>query len=82
MIKVDVRIIAATNKRLEDEVKAGRFRSDLFYRLNVIRIDLPALRDRPEDISLLAMHFLEKFSTPSTPPGHQRSQHRRRYQLS
>ncbi len=67
-IKVDVRIIAASNKRLEDEVKAGRFRSDLFYRLNVVRIDLPPLRERPEDIPLLAMHFLEKFMPMSTPP--------------
>jgi DNA-binding NtrC family response regulator len=67
-IKVDVRIVAASNKRLEHEVKAGRFRSDLFYRLNVIRIDLPGLRERPEDIPLLAMHFLEKFRAVSTPP--------------
>src|SRR4051812_8194834 len=67
-IKVDVRFIAASNKRLEDEVKAGRFRSDLFYRLNVVRIDLPPLSDRPEDIPLLAMHFLEKFKLMSTPP--------------
>jgi DNA-binding NtrC family response regulator len=67
-IKVDVRIIAASNRRLEDEVKAGRFRSDLFYRLSVIRIDLPPLRERPEDIPLLAMHFLEKFTRMSTPP--------------
>src|SRR5438067_219611 len=67
-IHVDVRIIAASNKRLEEEVKAGRFRSDLFYRMNVVRIDLPALRERPEDIPLLAMHFLEKFTTMSTPP--------------
>ena len=67
-IKVEVRIVAASNKRLEDEVKSGRFRSDLFYRLNVIRIDLPALRDRPEDVPLLAMYFLEKFARMSTPP--------------
>jgi DNA-binding NtrC family response regulator len=67
-IKVDVRFLAASNKRLEDEVKAGRFRSDLFYRLNVVRIDLPRLRDRPEDIPLLAMHFLEKYTRMSTPP--------------
>ena len=59
-LKVDVRIVAATNKRLEDEVKQGRFRADLFYRLNVIRIELPPLRERTEDIPLLAMHFLEK----------------------
>jgi DNA-binding NtrC family response regulator len=67
-ITVDVRIVAATNKRLEGEVKAGRFRADLFYRLNVIRIDLPSLRDRPEDVPLLAMHFLEKYRRMSTPP--------------
>ena len=67
-IKVDVRIVAASNKRLEDEVKASRFRSDLFYRLSVIRIDLPTLRERAEDIPLLAMHFLEKLTPMSTPP--------------
>jgi DNA-binding NtrC family response regulator len=59
-IQVDVRIIASTHKRLEDEVKKGRFRADLFYRLNVIRIELPPLRERTEDIPLLAMYFLEK----------------------
>jgi DNA-binding NtrC family response regulator len=58
-IKVDVRIVAATHKRLEDEVKRGRFRADLFYRINVIRIELPPLRERTEDIPLLAMHFVE-----------------------
>lgn len=67
-VRVDVRILAASNKRLEDEVKAGRFRADLFYRLNVVRIDLPPLRDRPEDVPLLAMHFLEKHHGMSTPP--------------
>jgi DNA-binding NtrC family response regulator len=59
-LKVDVRIVAATNKRLEDEVKQARFRADLFYRLNVIKVELPPLRERAEDIPLLAMHFLEK----------------------
>lgn len=66
-IKVDVRIVAATNKRLEDLVKGGKFRADLFYRLNVIRIDLPPLRERPEDIPLLATHFLGKYKDMSTP---------------
>jgi DNA-binding NtrC family response regulator len=67
-LKVDVRIVAATNKSLEEEVKGGRFRADLFFRLNVIRIDLPSLRQRTEDIPLLAAHFLEKLTTMSTPP--------------
>ncbi|MFO0952149.1 MAG: sigma-54 dependent transcriptional regulator [Isosphaeraceae bacterium] len=67
-IKVDVRIVAASNKRLEQEVKNGKFRADLFYRLNVIRIDLPPLRERPEDVPLLALHFLEKYRRMSTPP--------------
>ncbi len=66
-ISVAVRIVAATNKRLEDEVKAGRFRSDLFYRLAVVRIDVPPLRERSEDIPLLALHFLEKLTAKSTP---------------
>ncbi len=59
---VDVRILAATNRSLEEEVAAGRFRQDLFYRLNVLRIDAPALRQRPGDIPALAHHFLEAFA--------------------
>jgi PAS domain S-box-containing protein len=61
-VKVDVRIIAATNKNLREKVRAGEFREDLFYRLNVVEIALPALRDRREDIPLLTDHFIRKFN--------------------
>jgi len=61
-IQVDIRIISATNKDLEEGVKEKRFREDLFYRLNVIQIKLPSLRERKEDIPLLASHFLKKYS--------------------
>jgi len=61
-IRVDVRVIAATNADLTREVAEGRFREDLFYRLNVITIEVPALRRRREDIPLLVQHFIEKFS--------------------
>lgn len=60
--KVDVRIIAATNRNLEDMVQKGTFRQDLYYRLNVIHIKTPALRERKEDIPTLAFHFLKKFN--------------------
>ena len=61
-IPVDVRIIAATNKDLQIEVKDGMFRTDLFYRLNVLPIKLPALRERKEDIPVLADHYSKKLS--------------------
>lgn len=59
---VDCRVIAATNKNLEEEIKKGNFREDLYYRLNVIRINLPPLREREEDIIILSNYFLKKFS--------------------
>ena len=62
-IKIDVRIIAATNKDLEQETNKGNFRKDLYYRLNVFPITLPRLKDRPEDVEDLIYHFIKKFST-------------------
>jgi transcriptional regulator with PAS, ATPase and Fis domain len=64
-LKVDVRIIAATNRDLEQFVKAGKFRDDLYYRLNVVRITLPSLVERKEDIPMLAHHFLHKCAAGS-----------------
>ena len=61
-IKVDFRCVAATNKDLQLLIDEGKFRPDLFYRLNVFRIEMPALRDRKEDIPLLVEHFIHKFS--------------------
>jgi len=62
VINTDVRVLAATNKNLEYEMEKGRFRQDLFYRLNVIPLEMPPLRDRIEDVSLLANHFIREFS--------------------
>ena len=67
-IRIDVRIIVATNKNLEQEVKNGRFREDLFYRLNVIHIRIPALKERPDDIPLLAQHFLNRYAQKNRKP--------------
>jgi two-component system NtrC family response regulator len=61
-LAVDFRLIAATNKILEDEVKNGKFREDLYYRLNVVKANIPPLRDRLEDIPLLIKHFIEKYT--------------------
>jgi two-component system response regulator HydG len=62
-ISVDVRVIAATNRNLVEMAASGKFREDLYYRLNVINLEMPALRARPSDIPLLAMHFLRKYAT-------------------
>jgi transcriptional regulator with PAS, ATPase and Fis domain len=60
--KANVRVITATNKDLEELVEKGKFRQDLFYRINVVRLDLPPLRERREDIAALVQHFIERFN--------------------
>jgi transcriptional regulator with PAS, ATPase and Fis domain len=67
--EVDVRLIAATNQPLEQLVRERRFREDLFYRLNVIPIRIPSLRERRDDVSILAQHFLERFAAEMGKPG-------------
>jgi two-component system, response regulator FlrC len=61
-VKVDVRILATSNRNLEEEVARGRFRGDLYYRLNVVSLQLPALAERPKDIPVLARHFADKYT--------------------
>src|SRR5262249_19048968 len=67
-VKVDVRLVAATNKDLAKEIAEGRFREDLFYRLNVVEVRIPALASRREDIPLLADHFLRRFGAKNAKP--------------
>ncbi|MBO0699603.1 MAG: sigma-54-dependent Fis family transcriptional regulator [Zavarzinella sp.] len=67
-VEVDVRVIAATHRDLDVLIRDGKFRDDLYYRLNVIRIELPPLRERPEDIPVLAAHFCQRFARSGRPP--------------
>src|SRR6202011_4548318 len=62
LLHVDVRVVAATNKHLKAQIAARQFREDLYFRLSVFPITIPPLRDRPDDISMLASHFIERFS--------------------
>jgi DNA-binding NtrC family response regulator len=65
-VRVDVRIVSATHRNLAERIKTGQFREDLFYRINVIEIPLPPLRERPGDLQLLLRHFVQRFTPPGT----------------
>jgi DNA-binding NtrC family response regulator len=67
-IEIDVRVIAATHQDMEKLVREGKFREDLYYRLNIVRIEIPPLRERPEDIPLLIGHFCAKYARPGQSP--------------
>ncbi|MBX9583303.1 MAG: sigma-54 dependent transcriptional regulator [Gemmataceae bacterium] len=67
-IDIDVRVVAATHRNMDDLIRDGKFRDDLYYRLNVVRIDLPPLRERPEDIPVLVAHFIQKYTRPGRKP--------------
>src|SRR4029078_378071 len=73
-INVDVRVVAATNKRLNEEIEKGTFRSDLFFRLNVIPFEVPPLRERVEDVPLLIDHFNRRFAVDNGRPPKQFSE--------
>src|SRR5690606_26129891 len=67
-VKVDIRVLATSNRDLPQAVKEGQFREDLYFRLNVINVELPPLRERPADIEMLASHFVEKYSKANGVP--------------
>jgi len=73
-VKIDIRLLATTNRRLRDEVAAGRFREDLFFRINVVALKVPPLRERPKDILALANHFVDKYADANALPRRQLSE--------
>jgi DNA-binding NtrC family response regulator len=73
-VKVNIRLIATTNRNMEEEVKKGNFREDLYFRLNVVNVRVPALRERPNDIEPLALHFIDKYSQVNDVPARKLSE--------